>query len=74
MKAINVVKPAVPRLGNYRQAPPVAGLIGSAMLDPPGNHRVARHANTVRVRNDDRPFEKSALINPRRAGHFAVAV
>ena len=74
MKAIDVVKPAVPRLSNYRQTPPVAGLIGCAVINPPGNDCVARHSNAMCVCDDDRPFEKSALINPRCASHFAVAI
>ena len=74
MKAIDVVKPAVPCLGDNRQTPPVAGLIGRAVLNPPCNDRVARHSNAMRVCDNDRSFEKSALLNPGRASHFAVAI
>ena len=74
VKAINIVEPTVPSLGHHRQAPPVSGLIGCPMLNSPRDNRIARHADAVRVRDDDRPFEKAALIDPRCAGHFAVAV
>jgi hypothetical protein len=74
VKAIDVVKPAVPCLCDNGQAPPVASLISGAVFDTPGNHRVARHSNAVCVGDDDRSFEKSAFIKPRGARHFAIAV
>src|SRR4029077_4709983 len=74
MKAIDVVKPAVPGLCDNGQAPPVTSLIGCAVFDTPGNHCVTCYSNAVRVCDDNRTFEKSALINPCRAGHFTIAV
>src|SRR4029453_6971962 len=74
MKAVDVVEPAVPRLSNNGQTPPVASLICCAVFDTPGNHRVTRYPNAVCVCDDDRPFEKSALVNPRYAGHFTVTI
>ena len=74
VKPIDVIEPAVPSLGHHRQAPPVSGLIGCPMLNSPRDNRIARHADAVRVRNNDWSFKEAALINPRCAGHFAVAV
>ena len=74
VKAINIVKPAVPCFCNYGQAPPVAGRIGCAVLNPPRNDCVPRHANAVRVGDEDRPFEETTLVDPRRSCHFAVAI
>src|SRR5690606_24936501 len=36
--------------------------------------RVAHDADAVRVGDRDRTLEKTALLDPRRAGHLAVAV
>ena len=74
VKTIDVIQPAVPRLRHHRQAPPVAGLVRRAVRDAPGNDSIARHADAVGVRYNDRTFEKSAFFDPRGAGHFAVAV
>ena len=74
MKTIDVVEPAVPRLCDNRQTPPIASLIGCAVLHAPGNHRVPRDSDAVRICDNDRSFEKSAFINPRRASHLAVSV
>ncbi len=74
VEAIDVVQPAVPRLRHDRQAPPVTSLVRRPMRQAPGDDRVARHADTVGVRNYDRPFEESAFLHPGRAGHFAIAV
>ena len=74
VEAIDVVQPAVPGLGHDRQAPPVTGLVRRAVREPPGDDRVARHADAVGVGDDDRPFEKSALLHPGGPGHLAVAV
>ena len=74
VKAIDVIEPTVPSLGNNRRAPPVAGLIGCALLNPPRNGRIARDADAVGIRNYDRPFEEAAILNPHCASHFAVAV
>jgi hypothetical protein len=64
VKAIDIVEPAVPSLGYDRQAPPVAGRIGCAVFDAPGNHCIARYSNTVRVCDHDRSFEETALLDP----------
>ena len=74
VKPINIIEPAVPCLGNNRQAPPVSGLIGGAVLNPPGNDCVARDTHAVRIRDYDRPFEETALLDPWCAGHFTVAI
>ena len=74
MEAVDVIQPAVPGFRDDRQTPPVAGLIRRAVRESPGDDRVARHADAVGVRHNDRPFEKSAFVHPRRAGHLAVAV
>src|SRR6185437_8325030 len=57
-----------------RQTPPVSSHIRSAMLDSPGNGRVTGYAHTVCVGNDNGSFQKTALLHPRGASHFAVPV
>ena len=74
METIDIVEPAVPGLGHHRQAPPITGLIGRTVLDAPGNRGIARHADTVRIRNHHRALQESALCHPMRASHFAVAI
>ena len=44
------------------------------MFDSPCNCCVARDADTVRVRDDNRPFQKTAFFDPRRPSHFAIAI
>src|SRR4029077_4912429 len=55
-------------------APPRAGLIRRAMRESPRDDRIASHANTVGVRNQDRSFKKSAFLYPGRPGHLTVSV
>ena len=74
VKAIDVIKPAVPRLGNNGQAPPISGLVSRPVIDPPRDDRVTRYSDAVRVCDDDRPLKKAALLDPRCASHFAVAI
>ena len=74
MKAIDIIKPAVPGFGHYRQAPPVTGLIGCPVLNAPGNDCVARYTDAVRIGHNDWSFQEAALFHPRRACHFAVAI
>ena len=74
VKAIDVIEPAVPSLGNNRQAPPVAGAIGCAVLNAPRDHRIARYADAVRVCDDNRSFEETTLFDPCGAGHLAISV
>ena len=74
VESIGVIQPAVPGLGDQRQTPPIPGGVGCAVFDSPRDHRVARNADAVRVRDDDRSLEKPAFFNPIRPGHLAVAV
>jgi hypothetical protein len=74
MKSVDVVKPSVPGFGDHRQAPPVASDIGGAVADAPGNGRVPGYAHAVRVGNDYRSLQETALLDPRCAGHFAITV
>ena len=50
------------------------GLQSVLLTDFPLNDRVAHDAHAVRVGDRDGPFEQAALLDPRRAGHLAVAV
>ena len=74
VKAVDVVQPAIPCLGDHRQAPPIAGLVSRAVRESPGDDRIARDADAVRVCDNDRSFEKPALLHPGRAGHLAISV
>ena len=74
MEPINVVEPAVPRLRNNRQAPPVAGRIRCAVFNSPGNYSVARDSDAMRIRNNDWPFQKPTFFHPRCPRHLAVAI
>ena len=44
------------------------------MLHSPIDDRVTHHADTVRVCNRDRAFEKATFFDPRGARHLPVAV
>src|SRR5256885_6568175 len=44
------------------------------MSETPGNHGVARDSDAVGVGQHDRALQKSALLYPGSAGHFAVAI
>ena len=74
VEAVDVVEMAVPGLGHDRQRPPVARGIGPAGMQAFGDHRIADHANAVRVGQHDRPLELARFVDPGRAGHLAVAV
>src|SRR4029077_6676047 len=74
MKTINVLKPAIPGLGDDRQAPGEPFCIRSAMGKTPRDHSVARDSHAMRIRQHDRTFEESALFHPGGSGHFTVAI
>ena len=74
MKPVDIIEPAVPRFGHDRQTPPVTGRVRRTVLNPPRDRRIAGHADTVRVCDHDRPFEKTAFFHPGGAGHFAIAI
>src|ERR1700694_681306 len=74
MESVDVVKIAIPSFRDYRKGPPVTLHIGRAVLDLPRDDSVADHAHAVRVGDHDGTVEKSGVVDPGRAGHFAVAV
>ena len=74
MEAVDVIQPAVPCLRDDGQAPPVAGLVRRTVRETPGDDRVACYPDAVGVGDNDRSFEKSALFDPGRARHLAIAV
>src|SRR5689334_4389059 len=74
VKSVNVVKPTVPCFRHDRQTPPVSGYIRRTMPDSPGDHLIPRDSHAVSVGDDYRSFEKATFVDPRSAGHFAVAV
>jgi hypothetical protein len=74
VEAIDVVEPAVPRFGDYRERPPVSSGIGLTVGDTPLNDGVAHHSDAVRIGDHHWTFEEAGLFHPRCASHLAVAV
>ena len=74
VKAVDVVKLAVPGLGHHRQRPPIAARIGRPSAHAPSDHRVARDADAVGVGQHDRAFKLPGFLQPSRARHLAIAV
>src|SRR4029077_21226391 len=74
VKAIDVLQPAVPRLGHQGATPGETSRVRAAVSETPGNHGVARDSDAVGVGQHDRAFQKSALLHPGSAGHLAVAI
>ncbi len=74
VESVDVVKIAIPGFGDDRERPPVAFHVGGAVFDLPGDDSVANDAHAVRVGDHDRAVEESGVVDPGRAGHFAVAV
>ena len=74
MKTVRVIEPAIPRLGDEWQAPPISAGVRRAVFDSPCDYRIARDTDAVGIGNDNWAFKKSAFFNPMRAGHFTVAV
>ena len=70
VKPVQVVEPSVERLRHHRQTPRLQP--GSRHLPP--QDRIAHDPDAVRVGDRDRSLEDPALVQPRRAGHLAVAV
>src|SRR5205085_8384462 len=48
--------------------------VRAAVSQAPGNHSVARDPDTMGIGQNDWAFQKSALLHPGGAGHFAIAV
>jgi hypothetical protein len=74
MESVDVVEVAVPGFGDNGQGPPVAFHIGGAMLNFPGDDRIAHHADAVGIGDHDGAIEESGIVDPGRASHFAIAV
>ncbi len=74
VEAVDVVQPSVPGLGHYGKGPPV--VIGADFLvrDNPLNHGVADDADAMGVRNHHGADQKTGLLDPGGAGHFAISV
>src|ERR1700682_2975376 len=70
--AIDVVEVAVPSLRAHRQQP----LPRKHRVDPvhPTDHTRVAGTDRVGVRQDDRKVERTRFLDPRGAGHLAVAV
>ena len=49
-------------------------VVEMALADHPFDHRIAHNADRVRVSDHDGALNKTGFLNPRRAGHFAIAV
>ena len=74
VETVDVVEVAVPGLGHHRQRPPVARCIRATGTHALGDHRIAHHADAVRVGQHHRAFQLAGFLEPCRAGHLAVAV
>ena len=74
VKSVYVVERAVVGFGDHGQRPPVAALVGSAVLHTPLDHGIAHDSHTVGVCDHDGTFEKAGLLHPGGAGHLTVAV
>ena len=71
VEAVDVVQASVIRLRHDRKPP---GLQHVLARDFPADDRIAHHADAVRVGDRDWSLEIAALLDPRRAGHLAIAV
>lgn len=69
-EALDVAEPAIVGLGDDRQ---MEGL-GSAIANCNGRDGVSDDADLVSVGDPDRRAEQALLREPRKAGHFAVAI
>ena len=74
VESVHVIQISVPGFGHDRQRPPVALLIGRRLLNAPGNHRVAHHADTVRICDHHRAIQESGILHPGCSGHLAIAI
>ncbi|ENN84958.1 hypothetical protein RHSP_58759 [Rhizobium freirei PRF 81] len=76
MHSVDIVQRAVIGLCNDGHDPEeIVGLIGrGVMVDHPLDGGVVRHADTMRIGDDDRSEEVAAVFDPVCAGHFAIAV
>jgi len=70
MESVDVVQAAVVRLGNDRERPEEGGIT----LAIPGNDGIPHNPDTVRVGDQDRPFEEARVLDPRGAGHLTVSI
>ncbi len=69
VEPVHVVEDAVPRLGDYRQAP------GAAVAGERGRHKgFVDGADRMRVRQRDRRGQQPRLLHPLQARDLAVAV
>ena len=74
VKAVGVIQPAIPCLGNNWKGPPIAARIGSSVRNAPLDNRVADHADAVRIGDHDGAFEETGFLDPSRASHFPISV
>ena len=71
VEAIDVVQTAVVGLGDDRQPPRLQHVL---LGNLPPDDGVPHDADAVGIGHRHRPFQQPALLDPGRAGHFAVAV
>ncbi len=71
MEAEDVVEVAVPGLGHDRQA--AVERVGQT-VGAPGDERVAHRADAIGVGDRHRIEQEAIILDPRRAGHLAVAI
>src|SRR5215212_7028184 len=70
-EGVDVIEPAIRSFSDQWAGP---ALKDPAMCHLPLNNRVAHHANTMRVCNPNRTFQKAAFFHPCRACHLTVPV
>jgi len=74
MPAADVVHQAVVGFGDHRHRPGVVAKVLSVMLDHPADRGVMDDADGMGVGETDGAEEIPGVVDPVRAGHFAVAV
>ena len=74
VEAIDVVQIAIPGFGDDRERPPIFERQRGAVLQLPGDNRVAHDPHAVGVGDHHRTVKKAGFIDPGGASHFAIAV
>src|ERR1700741_1052456 len=74
VKPIDVVQPAVPRLRDDRQRPPIVVRPDFAVRDCPLDNRVAHDADAVCVGDHHGSDQKTGFFDPGGSSHFSLSM